>query len=200
MLAIWFLGPLGLFLVAAGVLADHFTRLLGACIVADLCLAFFHDNPGLHIVGPIHYSECAVPLTILATCGLAAVIRGARRHHFDARILGAAIAMSLVLGLGTFTLVHSMALRQSAKIQRTVYTTSREPREGQASRRPSCSARPSRRSSKRFQRCERSARGSRTAPPAARLERRRAVLRDAGGVESVLRAQFPDTEVFPDRA
>jgi hypothetical protein len=123
MLAIWFLGPLGLVLVAAGVLVDRFTRLLGACVVADLCLAFFHDNPGLHIVGPIHYSECAVPLTILATCGLATVLRGARRHHFDARILGAAIAMSLVLGLGTFTLVHSMALRQSANIQRTIYAT-----------------------------------------------------------------------------
>jgi dolichyl-phosphate-mannose-protein mannosyltransferase len=121
MLAIWFLGPLGLLLVAAGVLTDRFTKLLGACVVADLCLAFFHDNPGLHIIGPIHYSECSVPLTILATCGLATVLRGARRHHFDARTVSAAVAVSLVLGLGTFMLVHSMALRDSAKIQRTVY-------------------------------------------------------------------------------
>jgi hypothetical protein len=123
MLVIWFLGPLGLLLVAAGVLTDRFTKLIGACVVADLCLAFFHDNPGLHIVGPIHYAECSVPLTILATCGLATVLRGARRHHFDARTVSAAIAMSLVLGLGTFTIVQSMALRDSAKIQRDVYTT-----------------------------------------------------------------------------
>jgi hypothetical protein len=123
MLAIWFLGPLGSVLVAAGVLTDRFTRLLGAAVVADLCLTFFHDNSGLHIVGPIHYSECAVPLTILATCGLATVLRGARRHHFDARTLSSAIAMSLVLGLGTFTLVQAMALRNSAKIQRDVYAT-----------------------------------------------------------------------------
>lgn len=121
MLAIWFLGPIGLLLVAAGVRTDRFTRLLGACVVADLCLAFFHDNPGLHIVGPIHYSECAVPLTILATCGLATLLRGARDHHFDTRTVSAAIAMSLVLGLGTFTLVHAMALREQAKIQRGVY-------------------------------------------------------------------------------
>jgi hypothetical protein len=123
MLAIWFLGPLGLVLVAAGVLTDRFTRLLGACVVADICLAFFHDNPGLHIVGPIHYSECAVPLTILATYGLAAVLRGARRHHVDARMVSSAVLVSLVLGLGTFTLVHAMALRDSAMIQRVIYAT-----------------------------------------------------------------------------
>jgi dolichyl-phosphate-mannose-protein mannosyltransferase len=121
MLAIWFLGPPGLLLVAFGVLTDRFNKLIGACIVADLCLAFFHDNPGLHVVGPIHYSECAVPLTILATSGLATVLGGASRHHFDARTLSAAIAMSLVLGLGTFTLVQSMALRDSAEGQQRVY-------------------------------------------------------------------------------
>jgi len=123
MLAIWFLGPLGLVLVAAGVLTDRFTRLLGACVVADICLAFFHDNPGLHIVGPIHYSECAVPLTILATYGLAAVLRGAHRHHVDSRMVLSAVVVSLVLGLGTFTLVHSLALRRSAMIQRVIYAT-----------------------------------------------------------------------------
>ena len=197
MLAIWFLGPLGLFLVTAGVLADRFTRLLGACIVADLCLAFFHDNPGLHIVGPIHYSECAVPLTILATCGLAAVIRGARRHHFDAAILGAAIAMSLALGLGTFTLVHSMALRQSAKIQRTVYTTLEEAARGSGESKavvlgPSFSAIvetiPAMQEIgswvKEWHR------------PRLDLSDDVLFLRDAAGGEGVLRAQFPDRRFF----
>jgi hypothetical protein len=121
MLAIWFLGPLGLVLVATGVLTDRFTKLLGACVIADLCLAFFHDNSGLHIVGPIHYSECAVPLTILATHGLANILRGARRHLFDERIVAATIAASLVVGLGTFMLVQAMALREQANVQRTVY-------------------------------------------------------------------------------
>jgi hypothetical protein len=123
MLAVWFLGPLGLVLVAAGALTDRFTSLLGICVAADLCLAFFHDNPGLHIVGPIHYSECAVPLTIIATHGLANLLRGARRHLFDARGLSASIAAALVLGLGTFTLVQALALRDQAAIQRDVYGT-----------------------------------------------------------------------------
>lgn len=123
MLAIWFLGPLGVALVAAGVLTDRFTRLLGACVAADLCLAFFHDNPGLHIVGPIHYSECAVPLTVLATCGLSNVIDAARRHRLDVRPVASMAAVALVLGLGTFTLVQALALRDQAAIQRTVYGT-----------------------------------------------------------------------------
>lgn len=121
MLAIWFLGPLGLGLVAAGVLTDRFTKLLGATVVADLCLALFHDNSGLHIVGPIHYSECAVPLTIVATHGLANAVHGARRHLFDARTVVASIATALVLGLGTFTLMQALALRDQARIQRDVY-------------------------------------------------------------------------------
>ena len=121
MLAIWFLGPLGLVLVAAGVLTDRFTTLLGACVVADLCLALFHDNPGLHIVGPIHYSECAVPLTMIATHGLANVLHGARRHRFNAGAVSASIAVSLVLGLGTFSVLHALALRDQAAIQRDLY-------------------------------------------------------------------------------
>ena len=123
MLAIWFLGPLGLVLVAAGVLTDNFTKLLAACVVSDLCLAFFHDNSGLHAVGPIHYSECVVPLTIIATHGLANVLNGARRHLFDTRAVAASVAAALVLGLGTFNLVHALALRGQAEIQRQVYGT-----------------------------------------------------------------------------
>ena len=121
MLAIWFLGPLGLALVAAGVLTDRFTKLLGWCVLADLCLALFHNNPGLHIVGPIHYSECAVPLTIVATHGLANIVQAVRRHGLDARAVAAPIAAALVLGLGTFTAVQALALRGQAQVQRDIY-------------------------------------------------------------------------------
>ena len=121
MLAVWFLGPLGLVLVAAGAMTDRFTRLLGLCVIADLCLALFHDNSGLHIVGPIHYSECAVPLTIVATHGLDNLARAARRYTEDAARLVAAVGVALALGLGTFTFVQGCALRQQAAIQQTVY-------------------------------------------------------------------------------
>jgi hypothetical protein len=121
MLAVWFLGPLGLILVSVGALTDRFTRLLGLCVTADLCLALFHDNSGLHIVGPIHYSECAVPLTIIATHGLANLLSVARRHAVDTGRLIAAVGLSLALGLGTVTFVQALALRNQAVVQRTVY-------------------------------------------------------------------------------
>jgi hypothetical protein len=197
MLAIWFLGPLGLLLVAAGVLTDRFTKLLGACVVADLCLAFFHDNPGLHIVGPIHYSECAVPLTILATCGLATVLRGARRHHFDAGTVSSAIAMALVLGLGTFTVVHSLALRDSAKIQQRVYAAiegaARKPGDPKAVVfGPTFSAIVASIAAMRDV-------GSWVKDwrrPRLDLSDDVLFLRDVGGVESALRSQFPDRRFF----
>src|SRR5207342_2018292 len=75
----------------------------------------------LHIVGPIHYAECAVPLTILATCGLFNLMNTARRHQFDVRTASAMVAMPLVFGLGTFTLMQAMELREQALVQRTVY-------------------------------------------------------------------------------
>jgi hypothetical protein len=121
MLAIWFLGPLGLVLVAFGSLTNAFTRLLGCCIAADLCLTLFHDNSGLHIVGPIHYSECAVPLTVLATYGLFNIINSAREHGLAPPKMAAMAALSLGLALGTFTLVEASALRRQAAVQAAVY-------------------------------------------------------------------------------
>jgi hypothetical protein len=120
MLAVWFLGPVGLVLIAPGVVADRFTRLLGASVVGDLCLALVHDNSGLHIVGPIHYSECAVPLTVIATVGLARVLHFVQDGFWRARIRGA-LVVALSLGLGTFTLVQAFALRSQAQVQRAIY-------------------------------------------------------------------------------
>jgi hypothetical protein len=121
MLAIWFLGPLGIILVGAGVMTDHFTRLLGLGVLTDLLLALFHTNMGLHSVGPIHYSECAVPLTIIAVHGLANLLRGARDHRFDLRPIASAFALALVLGLGIFNTIHALALQEQARIQRDIY-------------------------------------------------------------------------------
>jgi hypothetical protein len=121
MLAIWFLGPLGIVLVAAGMMTDHFTRLLGLGVVTDLLLALFHTNLGIHSFGPIHYSECAVPLTIISVHGLANLLRGARDHRFDLRSIASAFTLALVVGLGIFNATHALALREQARIQRDIY-------------------------------------------------------------------------------
>ncbi len=73
MLTVWFLGPLGCLLVAFGVLVDRLSRLLSLSVVSVLALGLFHSNTGIHLVGPIHYSECAVPLTVLAVFGARAI-------------------------------------------------------------------------------------------------------------------------------
>jgi len=121
MLAIWFLGPLGIALVSAGVMTDRFTRLLGLGIVAGLGLALLHTNMGLHSVGPIHYSELAVPLTIIAVHGLANVLRAARAHHFDPLRIASVVAVALLLGLGIFNVKHAAALQEQAGIQAVIY-------------------------------------------------------------------------------
>jgi hypothetical protein len=121
MLAIWFLGPLGIVLLAAGVMTDHFTRLLGLGVATELTLALFHTNVGLHAVGPIHYSDCAVPLTIIAVHGLANLLRWARRHLLDPSAIASAVPVALTIGLGIFDLTHASALREQASIQSAIY-------------------------------------------------------------------------------
>jgi len=121
MLAIWFLGPLGILLVAAGVMTDRFTRLLGLGVVTALALGLFHTNMGLHTVGPIHYSECAVPLSIIAAHGLANLLRFVRSHLFDPLPVASAVVVALILGLGIFSLRQAAALQEQAGIQASVY-------------------------------------------------------------------------------
>lgn len=120
MLAVWFLGPLGLILVSAGVLRDSLTRRLGMGVAAGLAVGLIHDVTGIHAVGPIHYSECAVPLTVIAGYGLAHITRKLR----DFGIQPFAIAMTttaLVIGLGIFNCIHAISLNRQTEIQSFSY-------------------------------------------------------------------------------
>ena len=122
MLAIWFLGPLGIILVAAGGDDRPFHAAPGiGRRDGYLLLALFHTNLGIHSFGPIHYSECAVPLTIISVHGLANLLRGARDHRFDLRSIASAFTLALVIGLGIFNVTHALALREQARIQRDIY-------------------------------------------------------------------------------
>lgn len=121
MLAIWFLGPLGIILFAAGVMTDQFTRLLGLGLATELSLGLLHTNVGLHAVGPIHYSDSVVPLTIIAVHGLANLLQWARRHLLDPLAIGGAVMVALAVGLGIFNLTHALALQQQATIQSAIY-------------------------------------------------------------------------------
>jgi hypothetical protein len=121
MLAIWFLGPVGLVLASLGVFRDTFTRLMGLGIVSILLAGLLHDNYGLHIVGPIHYSECAVPLVILAVHGIDALRRRLATKKAAFAVMGCVLVSILVLELGTFNLWNFRALNRQAMIQSYIY-------------------------------------------------------------------------------
>lgn len=122
MLALWFLGPVGLGLVAAGWGVDRLTRLLGWGVAANLALALIHDDHGLHMVGPIHYSEAAVPLTFIAAAGASRLMAALRARALPTEAPVGALVMVLLLALGTFTVWNGLALRRQAAIHESVYT------------------------------------------------------------------------------
>jgi len=122
MLAIWFLGPLGILLISFGIGTNRFTRLLGLGVAALLAAGCFHDNHGIHIVGPIHYSECVVPLVIIAVHGFENIKRKLNRHGISFLIPASTSVCVLLLGLGTFNIWHSLALHRQAHIQHYIYS------------------------------------------------------------------------------
>lgn len=121
MLAVWFLGPLGIALATIGAWADRLTRLLAAGIGSVLALGLLHDNFGIHTVGPIHYSECVVPLTYLATHGLFVAARWLKTRAIDFAPVACAVAVILVVAMGAFQVVTSIGLRRHADIQAGIY-------------------------------------------------------------------------------
>lgn len=121
MLAVWFLGPLGVALATLGAWSSRVTRLLSFGVISLLGLGLLHDNFGIHTVGPIHYSECAVPLTLIATQGLVVVRDWLARHSLSFDPIASALLVSLVVGLGTFNAVTFAGIRRQAEIQSAIY-------------------------------------------------------------------------------
>jgi len=121
MLAIWFLGPAGIVFAGFGVIKSRWTRLLGLGVGLNLLAGLLHDNHGIHIVGPIHYSESAVPLTILAIVGLMTIKEKLSRVGLAAPVFAGVFLGLLVFGMGTFIAWQSGALNSQARIQSDIY-------------------------------------------------------------------------------
>lgn len=112
LLGVFFLGLPGLVLSYAGLRgAGDAGRALLSGLLLVLGLALGHGNVGIHTVGPIHYSECAVPLALLAGLG---VLRALQAGRAAAILVGA----YLVVALGLFTAVHARSLRTHAETVR----------------------------------------------------------------------------------
>lgn len=132
MLMIWFLGPIGLVLLVKGIRVNRWTRLLGIGVLLHLCMALLHIDIGLHIVGPIHYSESSVFLIWIATYGLREWSQKQNWTLWTKQRWAGSLLCMLFLGLGTFTFWNGLALQRQAHIQKTVYDFVENPKLGKA--------------------------------------------------------------------
>jgi hypothetical protein len=121
MLGIWFLGLPGVLLAAIGLTVSRRTIALGIGLLLALGLALLHDDHGLHIVGPIHYSECAVPLTILSVEGLRRARDWLAERRIEWRPGMAALVLVLPLTFGTFSFWHGRFLHEQSMIHIGAY-------------------------------------------------------------------------------
>jgi hypothetical protein len=121
MLGIWFLGLPGVLLTALGLTVDRKTISLGIGLLLALGLALLHDDHGIHAVGPIHYSECAVPLTLLSVAGLRRATGWLTRQRLDWRRGLAVCALVLPVTFGTFSFWHGRFLHDQSLMHAGMY-------------------------------------------------------------------------------
>jgi hypothetical protein len=70
LLVLFSFGLIGAVLVAFGTFVDAFTICTAAGVVLVFVMGTLHTDYGVHNVGPMHQSECVVPLCLLVTHGL----------------------------------------------------------------------------------------------------------------------------------
>lgn len=121
MLGIWFLGLPGMLLAALGLTVSRKTIALGVGVLLVLGLALLHDDHGIHAVGPIHYSECVIPLTLLAVAGLRRSQAWLAEHRVDWRRGMAVLALILPVTFGTFAYWHGRFLHDQSLIHIGMY-------------------------------------------------------------------------------
>lgn len=127
LLAIFFFGPLGIAGVGAGVARGGvIARVLVGGVVAVLLLTLVHDNVGGHTVGPIHYSEATVPLTLVAALGFTSMYDLVERLRWGTAAAAALFVAYAAGALGLFTLTHAISLRRQAENQSLPFAAIRD--------------------------------------------------------------------------
>jgi hypothetical protein len=121
MLALWGLGLPTLLLVLRGARTRARHALLLAGIALNLALALLHDNSGLHIVGPIHYSEAGVPLLLLAIFGLHDLHQRAPAWNIEPRRLTLTLGGAILLTNLVFLAQHAEGMRRQAHIHDAIF-------------------------------------------------------------------------------
>lgn len=125
MLTLWFIGPAILLLaLTAWRRGSTLAKLCGAAMALELVLAIFHSDTGNHLVGPIHYAECAVPLLVLTVLGWRRAASwldqnaAALRIPTGARGTLASLVAAYAVGLVLWSFTHNATLLDQALVQR----------------------------------------------------------------------------------
>lgn len=124
LLGLYFLGPLGV-----GVLLAALGRRVAPVMVAasavllQVLLGLLHGDTGIHVVGPIHYSECVVPLTVLFAWGVPKLLELAGRFRDGTVGPQPLLLAGLVLLTGQIAAlaVEARLLQDQARIHRLFY-------------------------------------------------------------------------------
>jgi hypothetical protein len=127
LLTIWVMGPLGVFLAWWGAKKDKFSTLLLVGVVCDLAMGILHEDYGIHVVGPIHYSETTVPLIVLIAQGLKGLSDYGIEHKIDQR-KWLAFVTALVVSNMFFAGVHLNAVEHSARMHDKLYSFFDDPK------------------------------------------------------------------------
>lgn len=118
LLGIWLLGPLGLLAVLLGASTRQAApRVLAGGVVLLLGSTMLHGNTGIHTVGPIHFSEAAVPLLLLAVAGLRRSLDFLPRLGVPRSRATWLLLAYLGVALPVFHLVHGVSMYEQADNQ-----------------------------------------------------------------------------------
>ena len=90
--------------------------------IALLSLSFFHDDVGIHSVGPIHLSDLVALAALFAVCGIKIIMSWCRQKTPEARDFCLSIILGSALGaMSLFTFFQCSSLKNMTGIQAMVY-------------------------------------------------------------------------------
>lgn len=104
----WFGGVGGLFAVN-GLSRSRFPLMMVAGMCFHAAVGVLHDNDGVRIVGPIHYSEWVVFLTLLAVFGIRGLVASKYRELVAPLLVSGVITSVLVAGVVSMSIHRSNA-------------------------------------------------------------------------------------------
>ena len=122
LLEIWFLGLPGLLLVIFGIANNTLNKRLAVGCALVLGFGIFHDNFGIHTLGPIHQSELLIAMSLFAVYGLRVIWSWMDEHElFVNKQRLAFVALGLALSLSILNLQNLLSVRRSQAIHQDIY-------------------------------------------------------------------------------